>query len=124
MIKAALRTFHSPDADLDTFLPRDASNFGVVVQALIGPEDNTGEESFEFIFCTPSWLSDQVERKRVVTGRHHIFVSHYSLEMIDQTIRTLCTRAVGPDWLTVASYLARYGRWEFEDYTEAESESH
>lgn len=120
MTRAILRSLHSPDADLTTFVPADPSRFSVLVQALIGPAEQAGEESFDFVFCTPLWLADQLEREQYVMGRHHVLVSHYSMELVENVIRELCARASGPDWSSVASYLGRYGRWEFEDYTEVE----
>lgn len=120
MTKAVLRSLHSPDADLTSYAPEDPSRFSVLVQAIIGPEGQVGGESFDFVFCTPLWLAVQLERQPYVIGRHYVLVSGYSLELIETVVRELCARATAPDWESVATYLARYGRWEFEDYTEAE----
>lgn len=121
MTRAALRSLHSPDApDLGTYAPADPSRFAILVQALIGPEGEPGEESFDFVVCTPSWLAAQLEHRPYVPGRHHLFVSRYDVGLIERAVRELCAAASAPDWESVAAYLGRYGKWEFEDYTEAE----
>jgi hypothetical protein len=90
--------------------------FGLLIQALIGPEGQEGEESFDFVACTPSWLAARLESEPYAFGRHHLLVRHYDLSLIEDALRELCSRASAPDWTTLATYLGRYGRWEFEDY--------
>lgn len=121
MIRAALRGLHSPDVpDLNAFVAEDPDRFGILVQAMIGPEGGLGAESFDFLVCTPAWLADEMGARGHQFGRHYLFVSRYDLELIEHVLRELCVRSAGPDWVTVATYLARYGKWEFEDYVEAE----
>jgi hypothetical protein len=117
MTRAVLRRLHSPDApDLATYSPPDRLRFGILVQGLIGPEGEDGEESFDFFVCTPSWLSDALGHADHTFGRHYLFVAEYDYAHIQGVLQQLCNRVCGPDWNTVASILARYGRWEFEDY--------
>jgi hypothetical protein len=51
-------------------------------------------------------------------GRHHLVVNRYDLELIRGAIEDLCREATGSDWSSVAEYLARFSKWEFEDYRE------
>lgn len=121
MIKACLRRVHSPDVpDLNAYVPHDQDRFGILVQAMIGPEDGEGEESFDFLVCTPAWLADRIAMSGPVFGRHHLFLSHYHSDLLHELLRGLCERASGPDWESVAAFLGRYGKWEFEDYREAD----
>ncbi len=119
MVKAQLRELHSPDlADLDKNTPPDLTNFGLLMQALIGVEGEEGEESFDFIVCTPSWLAEEVARKGFILGRHYLFVASYDYAQIEKIIDDLCNQAEGEDWDAVAAFLSRYGAWEYEDYQE------
>ncbi len=124
MKKAVLRSLHSPDLpNLVSCTPADSRHFGILVQAFIGPEGEVGEESFDFVVCTPSWLAAQIQQKRYVFGRHHLFVSRYDVQLIEVAVRELCAEASAPDWPSLAGYLARYGKWEFEDYVDVERQS-
>lgn len=67
---------HSPDfADLAAFQP-EASSFGFLVQVIAGPNDHEGEESFDVIVCSPTWLSEQ---DVPLIGRHHLIVNKVRL---------------------------------------------
>ena len=118
-MKAELRALHSPDlADLEHGSPPDPADFGILVQAMIGPEDEEGEESFDILVCTPSWLANEVPTDGHLWGRHYLFVTRYDFAAIESAVRKLCDSAEGPDWSAVAAVLARYGAWEFENYQE------
>jgi Immunity protein 8 len=116
MTKAVLRRLHSPDApDMSSYVPEDPDRFAILVQAMIGPEGDEGEESFDFLVCTPEWLADRVADEGHEFGRHHLIVARYDPELINRALHELCETATG-EWSAVATYLARYGKWEFEDY--------
>jgi hypothetical protein len=44
-------------------------------------------------------------------------VYQYDYTLIRQAIQEICDAATGPDWQTLAGFMARYGAWEFEDYS-------
>lgn len=114
---ARLHRLHSPDAtDLEQYQPPDAEHSGLLVQAMIGPEGQPGEESFDFLVCTPSWLAAVFRDKRYVFGRHYLFLPQYDYAVLEQALRQVCEQAVGENWQAVAANLSRYGKWEFEDY--------
>jgi Immunity protein 8 len=114
-VKAVLKSLHSPDVDLVTFRP--ATNvFSILVQALIGPMEGDGQESFDFVLCSPAWLAEEAKRRSVVWGRGHLIVQHYDCEELEKAVRELCANADGPTWPTVAARLSRFTWWEFADY--------
>ncbi len=120
---AKLRYLHSPDVpDMATYTPEDPTHFSILVQAMVGPRGEQGEESFDFIVCTPRWLEATLSQDGFVFGRHYLIVPRYDYYLIWQAIEDLCNRTDGPDWTTIANKLGRYGQWEFEDYRDKEVE--
>ncbi|HEX4499328.1 MAG TPA: immunity 8 family protein [Thermoanaerobaculia bacterium] len=118
-MKATIRRFHSPDVyDLEGWVPADPACFGFLLQALIGPADGEGEESFDFIVCSPEWLKEKYGEAGVILGRHHIIMFDYNFEHLRRTLESLVARIEGKDWRGLATRIARYGAWEFEDYSE------
>ena len=123
-MRAALRRLHSPDArDLELWKPVDPTCFCLCVQALAGPLGGEGEESFDFVVCTPEWLRVKHGDEAVVLGRHHILVFNYDYKRLRRQIEQVVNSAEGPDWSTVAERIARHGHWEFEDYREGSPEA-
>jgi hypothetical protein len=116
-MRAELRYLHSPDVlDLENNKPEDPANFCILVQAMIGPRGSIGEESFDFLVCTPRWLEDKVGKSSYVFGRHYLILGSYDYGVLRSAVEELCNRFVEPDWHSIAEKLGRYGKWEFEDY--------
>lgn len=118
-MKAELKNMHSPDVDLDSYWPDDPENFGFLLQAMIGPEGQDGEESFDLQVCTPDWLKSNYSKKDIVSGRHILIVFSYDLTSVKNHITGYCRRLESENWLGLANKLNRLGRWEFEDYEES-----
>jgi hypothetical protein len=115
-MKAKLKRIHSPDIDIDSFWPDDPACFSFLLQAMIGPEDQEGEESFSIQVCTPDWLKSRHSETDILFGRHMILVFDYDLDRIKSHIARYCEHCIGEDWQSVADKLSRIGQWEFEDY--------
>ena len=114
-----LRRLHSPDLlDMQSASPENPEDFCLLVQAMIGPVDDVGEESFDFMVCTPKWLAHSLMEKKFIFGRHYLLVARYDYGVILETIKSLCQSIDGSTWKEVGERLSRYGKWEFEDYTE------
>jgi immunity protein 8 of polymorphic toxin system len=94
-------------------------NFGILVEAMIGPTDREGEEAFDFMLCTPQWIAHELQTRDRRWGRATLLVSEYSYEVLERTVARLCQRVEGSDWSQVAEVLSRWMQWEFEDYREA-----
>ncbi|MCF7484267.1 immunity 8 family protein [Vibrio sp. J1-1] len=118
-MKAKLKRIYSPDVDFDSFWPEDTENFGFLLQAMIGPEGEDGEESFGIQVCTPEWLKSRYSENDVLFGRHMMIVFDYDIDRIKSHIVKYCDRCVGDNWSDIASKLSRIGLWEFEDYSPA-----
>jgi hypothetical protein len=91
-----------------------------LLQAMFGPDDGPGEESFEIVVCTPSWLAQELaESGGILMGRHYLFVGRYDLNKIKQFVLDYAKDCGGNTWREVAQKLGRLGKWEFEDYKPA-----
>ena len=61
-MRAQLKRLHSPDVwDLKSFKPDGP--FSILVEAMAGPVDAPGEESFDIIVCTYDWLPTTSQRE-------------------------------------------------------------
>lgn len=116
-VKPVLKRLHSPDVfDLEAFAPADPACFSFLLQAMFGPEGGEGEESFDVLVCTPGWIAREVERRRILDGRHHLIVSAFDIQQVRSFLVAYANACVGKTWQEVATKLARLGKWEFEDY--------
>ncbi len=118
-MKPKLRRLHSPDMmNLEVDLPANSKNFGVLVQALVGPSDGPGEESFDFVVCSTEYLSGILSCQGFIFGRNYLVVEDYSYELIYGAIESLCNSISGSTWREIALKLGQFGKWEFDDYVE------
>ena len=116
-MRAVLRYLHSPDVhDLKAFRPEESDNFAFLVQIMVGRDTGPGEESFDVLVCTPRWLLENHSNEEILTGRHKLIVFSYDYQRLHRFIENAVSEASGSNWQEVASRLARFGHWEFEDY--------
>ena len=77
-MNAELKRVHSPDIqNLESYMPENSETFGFLLQAMVGPEGEDGEESVDIEVCTPKWLEENYGQEDVVVGRHHLIVREY-----------------------------------------------
>ncbi|WP_073502924.1 Imm8 family immunity protein [Actinacidiphila paucisporea] len=115
-MKAAVRHFISPDIDLSDFNPADPRDFSFLLQALIGPVDSEGEESLQFVVCTPRHLERRLESEDVIMGRSLVIVNSTDVQHILRVLTTRIERSEAETWSKLTAHLARLGIAEFEDY--------
>lgn len=117
-MKVLLQSLHSPDLpDLKKNIPPDPKHFCILVQAMIGPEEGEGEESFDILLCTPSWLAENLDTNAYTWGRFYLFVPKYDFAIVWKAVENICSGIDVPDWDSAAAVLSQYGKWEFENYT-------
>lgn len=118
-MRAQLKSLHSPDVDLESFVPEDSKNFGFLLQAMIGPEGEDKSESFDIQVCTPGWLLERKERNvipDVILGLHQVIVFSFDLQKITGALDHYCRNCVADDWAGLTAKLKCLGAWEFEGY--------
>jgi hypothetical protein len=115
-VRPVLRYLHSPDVpDLAMFVPQDEA-FGILVQAMIGPHERSGEESFDIMVCNLQWLAERVECENIVLGTHHLIMREYNYAKLHAFISKYVSTCSGATWAEVAIKLGHFGWWEFEGY--------
>lgn len=118
ILRAEVKGIFSTELDdLKHFVPMER-DFGILFRVMVGPEGMNGEESFDITVCTPGWFRQKYEFSDVVVVRHHLIVFEYDYDRIVNKIKSIIERCEGSSWNEVAEKVARYGYWEFEDYTE------
>jgi hypothetical protein len=116
MMRAKLKNLSSPDIEPLSYWPEDASCFGFLVEAQIGPENEKGAEIFQITVCTPDWIKKSYSEQKAVWGHHMLIVFEYDFSAIESEIIRYVQRFSGDDWPALALKLSRIGAWEFEDY--------
>jgi Immunity protein 8 len=120
-LSAKLKRLHSPDVyDLDSFAPTDQEKFVIFIQAMFGPSEGEGEESFDIIVCNPEWLKQKVAQEKVYNARNHLIVNSFNVNELKEYLNNYAQSCLGRNWLEVAAKLAEIGRWEFADYPKNE----
>jgi hypothetical protein len=80
----------------------------------MGPRDGPGEESFDVMVCTPSWLSRTLLSKGPLVGRHFLILEQMDLSRVKSFLKgevRTWTNLPGPG----GGEIGRIGMWEFED---------
>lgn len=121
-MKPVLRGLHSPDVQDLVGGVQDPDDFGFLLQLLVGPENQEGEESFDVVVCSPKWFSRRLE-DAPVSGRHHLFMKRYDYSMLERYLVDFLERCQGDSWAEVARLVGRLGAWEFDDYVPAQGDA-
>lgn len=116
-MKPVVRYLHSPDViDLDQHRPNNPE-FAVLVQAMIGPDTgDSGEESFDFVVCSPDWMSAQLAQKPWLSGYGMLVMTEFSADRVRSAIEEIISGIKAESWSQFAVSMSRYGVWEFADY--------
>ncbi|MGA2298596.1 MAG: Imm8 family immunity protein [FCB group bacterium] len=104
--------------DLKTYIPENISNFKFPIQLLIGPKESEGEESFEIIICSPSWLMDNIPDGGYLHGQHYLILKKYNSDVLLNCLNILFNNIEGNNWDEIALKLSHFAIWEFDNYKE------
>jgi len=117
-VRGKLKGLHSADVfNLETWSPGDEP-FGFQLDAMIGPAESEGEESFGMTVCTPEWFAKkQMSGQTIRSGEHTLFLTKYDYRALWNFIERAAQRSEGEDWSEIAAKLSWLGHWEFADYT-------
>lgn len=118
-MRAELKRIHSPDIEnLADYYPDDPASFCFLLQAIVAPLGEEGEESFDIEVCTPKWLSENYQENDIVIGQHLLIVFDYNYDRIFNKIKSYIENCNGDTWDKITQQIGRLGKWEFDDYSE------
>jgi len=112
MIYPVLKSLHSPDLE-EPALPADPACCSVLVQAIIGPPGEPGEESFDFLVVTPAYLEQQAH---VRWGRGLLIVPEFAWATVRLMLAKLLPMAARESWSAIGAELNKEMHWEFDNY--------
>jgi hypothetical protein len=112
MIRPKLRHLHSPDFEAPR-LPPDPTNCIVLIQAIVGPDDGPGEESFDFCVVTPSYLQAQHGPR---WGRGLLIVESFDWAVVRRIVEERLASVAYNTWEQVGHELNKELLWEFDNY--------
>lgn len=116
-MRAELKRLHSPDIDdLKSFMPDNINSFSFLLQIMVGQVNLEGEESFDAIVCTPSWLMNEYKKSEVLFLRHFIIVFEYNYKTLFTSIKQKIESIEYSGWNELGKKMSEIGKWEFEDY--------
>ncbi|MBN9154812.1 Imm8 family immunity protein [Microbacterium sp.] len=118
-MKAILRSVVGIDVELSGYVSDNPENDAVWVRMMVGAVGAEGEESFDLLICTGSWLRDAAASEGPQIGRHHLVVEPLNLEVALAFLADAVAGVQGDDWNEIGDKLSRIGKWEFEDYKPA-----
>jgi hypothetical protein len=108
LIHPEIRGIHSPDLEPPK-LPDDPFDCEVFFQALIGPREGKGHESFQFSVITPVRLAKLPEG---MWGRGRLIMPAFEWAAVAQALAKLLAQAVRPTWNEVTAELNKELLWE------------
>ena len=121
-MRAEIKSFEGlGQEEPETYLSPDPHDDSFWLRMLVGPANEPGEESFDVLVCTPSWLARIVSEEGPQIGRHRLILEHLDLRMAEAFLRRQVERLEAPAWEDLAVKISRLGYWEFEDYRPYES---
>ena len=106
----------SSDIDIATYVSADPLDDAVWLRFMVGASDSLGEESFDVLVCTATWLARTARESGPQIGRHHLIVDRMDVTGAIDFLRGRIEALEGPEWSILAERIGRIGAWEFEDY--------
>jgi hypothetical protein len=115
-MKLALKGIHSPDCELGSYMSEAGDTFNVLIQATIGFVTSEGGDIFNFIACSPQWLSLSIVEKGPTWGHAFLAMNIFSVSEVENSINRIILSVDEEDWHAAATRVSQYMDWEFGSY--------
>src|SRR5437868_1154310 len=105
-MRVKLKDLCSPDIpDLKNWSANE-TQFGFLLDAMIGPSDSDGEETFSLTVCTVGWFHvHQMKGSAIRSGVHTLFVTDYDYRTLWTFIERAVNRVEADSWRGLAEKL-------------------
>ena len=115
-----VKRLHSPDLPgFPEELPENPSDFAMLLQVIVGPANEPGEESFDVMIYTSAWLEREVLQQGGCWLDRCLIVDRIDPNQIAVLVNKRFSGVAGQSWNEIAVKLSKLGEWEFDDYQES-----
>ncbi|WP_084487718.1 Imm8 family immunity protein [Nocardia sienata] len=121
-MRAELKGMHSPDVDLadpDAVCAADEA----LVQLMIGPVGEAGEESFDLVVRTSRGSGEDTLGPGFRPADHALVLDRIDTAEVGRWIEGFLRDLDRPTWDALARAIGRIARWEFADYRPARGDA-
>lgn len=119
-LRPVIKGYYSSDVkNLSTWLPASLEEVYYPLELSIGTRGDHRADIFQVVVATPEAIRSRLSSKtRCLVGRHILLVVEHDWPSISKYCESIVEKCSDDTWEKVASRLARFFHWEFEDYTE------
>src|SRR5688500_4312698 len=110
-MRAELRGFYSshlPDPNVESFKPGDPENFSLEATAVVGPNEQGGDDEFRLIVCSARWLAERPPEKGFWFLQGYLLLTRWDVTVLERAVSDLCLHSEGETWQEVTEKLSRY----------------
>lgn len=115
-MRALVRAICSTDIDVESYQSETPEDDGQWIRLLVGPDNGPGEESFDVLVCTSTWLARRIGEYGSQLVRHALVMDQFDLQDAIEILRGEVALVSGENWRDLTMGLVQIGRWEFQDY--------
>lgn len=115
-MKPVIKYFYSSDVDVESYVSQNPVKDGVFLRMIIGDDQGMGEESFDVMVCTPTWLADELDFEKPLFGRGYLLMARLDLQKAMLFLRQEVASIEDESWEAVANKIAKFSFWEFDNY--------
>jgi hypothetical protein len=116
-MKAIVKRYNcSASEDFSTYEVGDMPVFGFMLTFAIGSEGSQGEDYFEVLVASATYLAQLKATQTPAFLRHVILSSDYNISAAVALVEKYISSLEEDSWEKLAAKINRVLRWEFEDY--------
>jgi hypothetical protein len=91
-----------------------SEDFWALLEAEIGPADESWSETFTFNAVSPRWLNRTLRPENVEIGHGLLIITNFNMSLLESTIKRLLKNCERMTWEEVVFSICRYAIWEYE----------